>query len=145
MVHTTDCIIHHQAKTGDVCVCVCLSVFVPKCLCLSVVRRREAAERQRPPFHPLLSQTGRKEEGARKETIRGRNEEHQRVRQVPVFLIQLSRAPWGTSPPLLQPPAFLSPLSSVAVIRKGRSKGAAECHCSVLALRAARVWPRVAL
>lgn len=54
------------------------------------------------------------------------------------------KVPGGTVP-LFHPPTGHVFLSSVAVIRKGRSKGAAECHCNILALRAARVWPRVAL
>ena len=84
MVHTTDCIIHHMAKTVRMCDCVCLSVFLLKCLCLSLVRRSEAAERQKPPS---LSHTHR---SGKKATIRGREEEHQKVRQDPEFLIQLS-------------------------------------------------------
>lgn len=61
-----------------------------------------------------------------------------------VFQIQLLRSQ-GVLCPSSAPPTGHVFLSSVAVIRKGRSKGAAECHCNILALRAARVWPRVAL
>lgn len=123
---------------------MCACVFVLKCLCLSLVSRSEAAERQRPPFHPLTplslvhTEQQKWEERGREETIRGRKEEHQRVRQDPVLLILLSGSQgyFTPSPAPPPPPAFLS---SVAVIRKGRSKGAAECHCSVLALRAAEL------
>lgn len=140
MVHTTDCIIHHKAKTG-MYVNVRPSVFVLKCLCLSLIRRSEAAGRHGPPFCPL-GHTGRSAANMQEERQEdGREEAHQRGRQDPMFLIQLLGSQGYFTPP--RPPPAL--LSSGAVIRKGRSKGVAECHCNVLALRAARVWPRVAL
>lgn len=127
MVHTTDCIIHHQAKTGMsvcMCDCVCLSVFVLKCLCLSLVRRSVAAERQT-PISPSLSRTQAQrkkwEERARKETIRGREREPQRVRQDPVFLIQLSGSQGYFTPP--PPPSILCSPLLCGCNQEGQIKG----------------------
>lgn len=115
--------------------CVCLSVFVLKCLCLSLVRRSVAAERHRLPFHPhpfplslsrplshIQAQSKKWEERARKETIRGREREHQRVRQDPVFLIQLS----GSQGYFTPPPFLLHPLLSSLLCgcnQEGQIKG----------------------
>lgn len=106
-------------QQGCVCVweCVCVEVF----LSVSGVRLLRNTD---PDFAQEQVQRNNKRERRRRE------------RQDLVSLIQLSGSQ-GYFSPL---PTRRSPLlSSVAVIRKGRSKGVAECHCNVLALRAARV------
>lgn len=121
----------------------CLSRFVAfKCLCLPLMRRCWGFGE--PLFSPLISkQEKMSKERARKERVRRRNKGCEGMREDLVFQIQLLRSQGYSAP--LPPPTGHVFLSSVAVIRKGRSKGLAECHCSILALRAARVWPRVAL
>lgn len=136
MVHTTDCIIHHQAKgrrrmQDYIWVCLSLSVFV--CLWwegMWVLRN--------PPFHPLffpVLHRGKKEQEKKQQEGETGASKSEKGLCVSKSSLRVPGVLYPSSTHATGPVSF----SYVAVIRKGRSKGAAECHCSVLALRAARV------
>lgn len=121
-----------------------LSMFARKCLCLPLMRRRWGCGGT--PILPSYLQA--REDDVERRSEKRKSKKAKRgclgMRKDLVFQMQLLRSQ-GVLCPSSTPPTGHVFLSSVAVIRKGRSKGAAECHCNILALRAARVWPRVAL